>query len=163
MNKSMKFVLGGLALLCSSQDVLGKYNFDDMSTKAARDNLKAAISDMAGVHNHTSYHKASVAILGKGSNVKNNPIGKVLIKAVDDMVGPKTNALKFKREELQLYRKTSTELINNIESIKADAAQIIADIDSFLDKAIIKNECKGKKNALKELANTLKKNVAKIK
>ena len=84
MNKSMKFIFGGIVLLCASQDVLGAYNLKTTN------GLKQAIKEAAGVANSTQHTAAARAITGDSKT----DYGKALADAVDYQLKPFYDSLK---------------------------------------------------------------------
>ncbi len=162
MNKSMKFVLGGLALLCSSQDVLGNKLLGAKYDLVIGNDFVAAIQQMTGVNNTTKYVQASKAITGKGSNVRQNLIGKALSDALTDMMAPTQKEINDAAEDFKNIQKEyvaakaeNTKVVGVLEAVKAflvkhDGASGCGD---KTPKRIITNQTK----AVTELIGLIKK------
>ena len=147
----MKFVLGGLALLCSSQDVLGNKLPGAKYDLVIGNDFVAAIQQMTGVNNTTKYVQASKAITGKGSNVRQNLIGKALSGALTDMMAP---AQKEIDDAVQDFKDAQKEYL----AAKAENTKVLAvlqGVKAFLDTHDGAQGC-GDKNPKRIITNQTK-------
>src|SRR3990167_3034406 len=111
MNKSIKFILGGVALLCASQDVLGVYNLKTIN------GIKQAIKEAACVANSVKHTAAARTIMGDPKA----DYGNALAGAVDNLLNPFYDKLQQKQLERDKKMDELTDaqvLFSQLEEVK---------------------------------------------